>query len=70
LLVPETVLAEIYDVESQPVLYFALTKVVQVGSPMTVLREIVRQMLGQKDVAGIPAIHDALRYVDSGSGYV
>jgi hypothetical protein len=31
---------------------------------MTVLLEVVRQMLGQKYVASIAAIHDALGHVD------
>src|SRR5678815_6052800 len=45
-------------------LRFTLAQIVQVRLPVPVLGQIFRYMTGQKNMPGIAAIHDALRYVD------
>jgi hypothetical protein len=42
----------------------------QARLPMPVLAQILRHVRRQKNVSGIAAIHDALRQIDSRTGYV
>ena len=51
-------------------LHFAFAQVVQMGTPLTILFKVVRHMLGQKNVPGVPAIHHSLGQVDSRSRYI
>ena len=51
--------------QPETVLNLAFTQVVQMRPPVTVLPQIIRNMLGEKNVPGIAAIHDPLRDVDS-----
>ena len=51
-------------------LHFAFAQVVQMGTPLTILFKVVRHMLGQKNVSGVPAIHHSLGQVDSRSRYI
>ena len=48
----------------------ALAEVVQERLPVTILREVVGDAFGKKDVAGIATIHHSLCDVDSGSSDV
>ena len=50
--------------------HFARTKVVQEWSPTLVFFQVLGDMLGQQNVAGIPAIHHSLRQVDPSAGDV
>ena len=49
---------------------FEFSEIAQVVAPMTVLREILRDSLRKQDVAGIAAIHDALRDINSGTRHI
>ena len=51
-------------------LYLAITEVVQVRLPMSVLRQIFRHALRDKNMAGVTTIHDALGHVDASPGDV
>ena len=51
-------------------LHFAFAQVVQMGTPLTILFKVVRHMLGQKNVSGVPAIHHSLGQVDSRARYI
>jgi hypothetical protein len=51
-------------------LHFAFAKLVQMRAPLPILFQIFGDTLGEEDVAGIAAIHHALRDVDSRAGYV
>jgi len=50
---------------AQPVLYLALTQIVQVRLPVAVFGEIVSHVPGQKNVPRIAAIHDPLGHIDA-----
>ena len=50
--------------------YLAITHIMQVRLPMTVLGEIFRDPFREKNMAGIAAIHHALGHVDSSSGNI
>src|SRR5438552_6148766 len=51
-------------------LHFEGAKMVQERSPLFVLFKILVDMLGKKNVPGVPAGHNALRDIDSGSGKI
>ncbi len=51
-------------------LYFALAKFVQVRAPLPILFQILGDTLGEKNVAGIAAIHHTLCDVDARAGDV
>ena len=46
-------------------LYFALAKLMQVRLPPRIMFKVFRDMFGEQNVTGVPAIHYALRDVDS-----
>ena len=52
------------------VLHFAFAQVMQMGTPLTILFQVVSHMFGQQNVSGIPAIHHSLRQVNSRPGYI
>ena len=56
--------------KSQSVLHFALAQIVQIRSPMLILREVVGHMFREQNVSGVAAIHHTLSNVDSCSGDV
>src|SRR5438046_6855368 len=56
--------------EPDPVLDLALTEVAQPRRPLPGMDQIIRYMLGEKNVAGVAAIHYPLRHVDAGPGDV
>ena len=52
------------------VLDLAFTQIAQTRRPLAVLHQIIRHVLGEKNVPGIAAIHHSLRHVDAGPGDV
>ena len=61
---------EVYDVDPHIMLHFAFPQVVQMGTPLAILFQVVSHMLGQKNVPGVPAIHHSLRQIDSSARYI
>ncbi len=61
---------EIDQMEPDTVLDLALTEVAQPRRPLPRMDQIIRHMLGEKNVAGVAAIHHPLRHVDAGPGDV
>jgi hypothetical protein len=57
-------------VDADIVFHFAFAQIVQMGTPLAILFQIVRHMLGEQNVPGIPAIHHSLRQVDSRSRHI
>src|SRR5215472_15136310 len=53
--------------ENGTVLDFAFPQLMQVRLPLPILAQIFCCTLRQKNVAGVTAVHDPLRYVDSSS---
>ena len=45
-------------------LYFDFAQIVQALLPLAILRQVVGDSLGKKNVAGIATIHDSLRNID------
>ena len=56
--------------EPDAVLDLAFTQVAQTRRPLPVLHQIIRHVLGEKNVPGVTAIHHPLRHVDAGPGDV
>ena len=52
------------------VLDLAFTQVAQTRRPLPVLHQIIRHVLGEKNVPRVTAIHHPLRHVDAGPGDV
>ena len=50
--------------------YFVFAQIVQIRLPVSILRQIVGDMLRQENVASIAAVHDALGYVNSRPGNI
>ena len=46
----------------------AFRQVAQTRRPLPVLHQIIRHVLGEKNVPGVAAIHHPLRHIDPGSG--
>src|SRR2546428_8090607 len=61
---------EIDQVYADAMFHLAFTELVQVRPPLAVMSEIFSNPAGKENVAGIAAIHYALRHVDSGAGDV
>ena len=68
--VAELFRVEVHDGDHFPVLYLALTDIVQVGSPLRIVLKVFGDVLRKKDVPGVSAIHHPLRNVNTGSRYV
>ena len=51
-------------------LHFEFAQVMQIRSPARVFRQIFRHMSGEKNVAGITAIHHPMRDVDARAGKI
>ena len=56
--------------EPDAVLDLALTEVAQPRRPLPGMDQVIRHVLGEKNVAGVAAIHHPLRHVDAGPGDV
>ena len=56
--------------EPDAVLDLAFPQVAQTGRPLPVMHQIIRHVLGEKNVPGVTAIHHPLRHVDAGPGDV
>ena len=56
--------------EPDAVLDLAFAEVAQTRRPLPVLHQIIRHVLGEKNVPGVAAIHHPLRHVDAGPGDV
>src|SRR6516225_3261212 len=68
--IPHLVRVEVCDAHTHPMFYLERADIVQERSPGFVFRQVLRHMMGEKDVTGVAAIHDPLRYVDAASSYV
>jgi hypothetical protein len=68
--IAEAIFVEVKQVQTQPVLDFALAQIMQARLPMPVLTQVLRYVRGQKNMPGITAIHHTLRNIDSRTGYV
>jgi hypothetical protein len=62
--IAEILFVKINDMKPKAMFHFALAQIVQVRLPVTVLGQVVCQMLRNKYMASISAIHDTLRDVD------
>ena len=56
--------------KSEAMFYFALAQILQIGLPVPVLTEIVGDMFGYEDVAGVSTIEHALSDVNTCSGNI
>src|SRR6516165_6320642 len=63
--IPELLSVKIYDREAGTVFHFTLAKFVQKWPPFVVFCQIFGRVFGQKNVAGVATIHDALRGIDT-----
>ena len=54
--------------QSNAVLHFAFTKVMENCAPLWVLPQIIGNALGQENVPCVAAIHHSLRDVDASAG--
>ena len=61
---------EIDQMEPNPVLDLAFAEVAQPRRPLPRMDQIIGHMLGEKNVAGVAAIHHPLRHVDAGTGHI
>jgi hypothetical protein len=52
------------------VLDLTLTEVAQPRRPLSGMHQVIRHVLGEKNVSGVAAIHHPLRHVDAGSGKI
>src|SRR5439155_10139162 len=52
------------NADAHTVFHFAGTEVVQEGSPPLVFFEVLSDVFGEENVAGVAAIHHSLRHVD------
>src|SRR5947208_3248172 len=52
------------------VLELAFAEVMQIGLPMPVLRQVLRNALREKNMPGIPTAHHALRDIDTCTGEI
>ena len=68
--IAEAVLIEIEQMQAQAVLHFTLAQIVQERLPLAIRGQILGDMLGQKNVAGIAAIQHSLGNVDSGTSNI
>src|SRR5205814_3960748 len=68
--VTQFIRVEVYDVDAHIMLHLAFPQVVQMGTPLAILFQVVSHMLGQKNVPSVPAIHHSLRQVDSRARYI
>jgi hypothetical protein len=68
--IAEAIFVEVKQVQTQPVLDFALAQIMQARLPMPVLTQVLRYVRGQKNMPGITAIHHTLRNIDSRTGYI
>jgi len=68
--VTQFIRVEVYDVDPHIMLHFAFPEVVQMGTPLAILFQVVSYMLGQKNVSRVPAIHHSLRQIDSRARYI
>ena len=59
---------KIDQMKPDAVLDLAFTQVTQTRRPLPVLHQIIRHVLGDKNVSGVAAIHHPLRHVDAGPG--
>ena len=63
IIIPDTVTVQIYDVDSHAMFHFACSQIVEKWSPFFKFSQVFGDMLGQKNVAGIATVHDALREI-------
>src|SRR5437763_7808833 len=63
--VAEAILGEVNKIKSEPVFYFPLAEVVQERLPVAVLSEVVRNLFGLENMAGIAALYFPLHHVIS-----
>jgi hypothetical protein len=68
--IAEAILVQVKQMQAQAVLDFAFTEIMQARLPMPVLAQVLRHVRGQENMSGIAAIHDALRQINSRTGYV
>ena len=68
--ITEFLSVEIGDRDLHSMFHLNFTKLVQIRSPFTVLRQIIGYSFGKQNVAGIATIHHPLRQVDARPSYV
>src|SRR6516165_10380329 len=68
--IPHLVRVEVRDAHTHPMFYLERADIVQERSPAFVFRQILRHMMGEKDVTGVATIHHPLGHVDGGPSYV
>ena len=61
---------KIHDFDFFSVFHLAFAKLMEMWPPVFELLEVFRDPLGEKNVAGIAAIHHSLRHVDARAGHV
>src|SRR5579871_3777044 len=70
LLIPQRVLGKAIELKLEPVLDLIDTQIMEAIAPVGELLQHLRYVSRQQDVTRIPAIHHALRYVDSDADHV
>src|SRR5215470_3318917 len=68
--IPHLVRVEVGDAYTDPMFYLERADIVQERSPAFVFCQVLRHMMGEKDVTGVAAIHHPLGHVDAGPSYV
>src|SRR5205814_718974 len=68
--ISNTIAVEINDAEPNTMLHFALAKVVKPGRPLAMFLQVIRDMFGEQDVAGIAAVHHSLGHINPATGDV
>ena len=66
--ITDPIFTKIEEMKSQTMLYFALTKVVQIRLPVPVVSKNVGNMLGHENVPGVATFDHALGNIDSSAG--
>src|SRR2546430_1592994 len=64
------IVADIDDGYFLTVFYFAFTEFMQKRTPLWIMLQVIGDTFGEKNVAGIAAIHHALGDIDAGAGDV
>src|SRR5262245_26038926 len=68
--IPKLLSVQVHHGDVSAMLYFTLTKFMQVRLPMRVFFQIFSDVLRQQNVSGIAAVHDPLCRVDSSASHI
>ena len=63
--IARTILAEIKQMQTQPVFHLALAQIVEIGPPVSIVGQIFHHVRRQENMSGVAAIQHSLGNVDS-----